>query len=174
MHEIIERIDEAQATADCAQLVTLLQDVVHDGASVGFMRPLSAEVAEHFWRDVIREVGQGDRILLVARHQGRMVGSVQLGLCMRPNGLHRAEVQKLFVHTSARQRGLGRRLMSAIKEEARCRGRSLLYLDTEPGKPAEALYRKLGWTFAGEIPDYFYTPDGQLKATAFFFKRVGS
>jgi acetyltransferase len=87
--------------------------------------------------------------------------------------MHRAEVQKLLVHTCARQRGLGRRLMAAIEEEARCSGRSLLYLDTEPGKPAEALYRKLGWTYTGEIPDYFYTTDGQLKATAFFFKRLG-
>ena len=78
-----------------------------DGASVGFLRPLSSEVAQGYWREVIREVGEESRILLIARRVGALVGSGQLGLCTKPNALHRAEVQKLLVHTRWRRRGIG-------------------------------------------------------------------
>lgn len=74
----IERLTETQARAVLPELVALMQDVVSDGASIGFLAPLSADVAESYWRDVIREVGQQSRILLVARRDGEVVGTVQL------------------------------------------------------------------------------------------------
>ena len=107
MHSI-ERLTEEQARAVLPELVALKQDAVHDGASIGFLAPLSAEVAEAFWRDVIREVGQQSRILLIARRDDEVVGTVQLGLCTRPNGLHRAEVQKLFKDRSAELKPVAR------------------------------------------------------------------
>jgi acetyltransferase len=166
------RLTADQASALLPQLVALLQDVVAGGASIGFLRPLPADVALHFWHDVIGEVARGSRLLLVIREGDQVVGSIQLGLCLKPNGLHRAEVQKLLVHTAARRRGLGRVLMSAVEAEARAVGRSLLYLDTEPDQPAEVLYRKLGWTEAGAIPDYACTPDGRLHPTVLFYKKI--
>ena len=140
----IERLSEAEARAVLPQLVALLQDTVHDGASVGFLRPLAAEVAEQFWLDIIREVGQGSRILLVALREGQIVGTVQLGLCLKPNGPHRAEVQKLMVHTAWRRQGIAKALMSAIEEQARAENRSLLCLDTEADKPAHVALRTVG------------------------------
>ena len=168
----LDRLTEAQALALLPQLVTLLQDAVNDGASIGFLRPLSADIAQRFWHGVISDVNQGSRLLLILRDGSMVVGSIQLGLCLKPNGLHRAEVQKLLVHTSARRQGHARLLMSAIESEARAAGRTLLYLDTEPDQPAEALYRKLGWSVAGAIPDYACTPDGRLHLTVIFFKKL--
>jgi ribosomal protein S18 acetylase RimI-like enzyme len=95
-----------------------------------------------------------------------------LGLCTKPNGVHRAEVQKLLVHTGARRRGIGRELMVAIEEQARLAQRTLLYLDTEPDKPAHELYVRSGWLRAGEIPDYARTPDGRLHSTILFYRRI--
>src|SRR4051812_18892298 len=115
----IRRLSADEAGKVLAQLVTLLQDAVNDGASVGFTQPLPADAAERYWQDAIREVAQGSRILLAALHEGAVVGSVQLGLCTRPNGLHRAEVQKLLVHTRCRRQGIARALMAAIEQEAR-------------------------------------------------------
>src|SRR4051794_17338499 len=109
MH-IIEKFTPEQAEQAQEDLVDLLQDAVHNGASVGFVSPLPQEVARHYWQEVIQDIRQGSRVLLVLRMGGRVAGSVQLGLCMRPNGTHRAEVQKLFVHTSARRQGFGRAL----------------------------------------------------------------
>jgi acetyltransferase len=172
--QTLEKLTEDQARAVQEQLVELLQDAVHDGASIGFVSPLPSDAARRYWQDVIREVGQGTRILMAVRLDGMVVGSVQLGLCTRPNGLHRAEVQKLFVHTKVRRRGLARLLMSSIEEEARRAGRSLLYLDTEPHKPAAAMYRTTGWILVGEIPDFAASPDGDLHGTVFFYKKLAA
>lgn len=170
----IHRLTAVEALAVLPQLVALLTDAVQDGASIGFTQPLSADVAERYWQDVFREVGQGSRILLAARREGAVVGSVQLGLCTRPNGLHRAEVQKLFVHTRWRRQGIARALMAAIEQEAHAARRSLLYLDTQPDKPAEAMYEQLGWIRAGEIPGYACSPDGDLHGTVFFYRTIGT
>lgn len=168
----VEQLTADQSQTLLPQLVALLQDSVNDGASVGFLRPLAEDVAERYWREVIRDVADHSRILLVARQDERVVGSVQLGLCTKPNGVHRAEVQKLLVHTGWRRRGIGRSLMEAVDREARRAQRSLLYLDTEPGKPAHHMYEQTGWVRAGEIPDYARTPDGTLHGTVLFYRRI--
>lgn len=171
--ERIERVyTESEALARMDELVALLQDAVRDGASIGFLWPMDRAVAEGFWRGVARETGEGSRALLLALEDEKVIGTIQLGLCMRPNGLHRAEVQKLMVHTGWRRRGLGNALMGAIEAVAREQKRSLLYLDTEPGKPAEAMYERLGWTRAGEIPDYACTPDGHRHSTVIFYRNL--
>jgi GNAT superfamily N-acetyltransferase len=109
-------------------------------------------------------------LLWVAEAGGQVVGSVQLALCPKENGAHRAEVQKLFVHSSARGQGISSLLMGAAEAEARRRQRSLLVLDTLLGSHAENVYRHLGWTRAGEIPDFATTPDGELFPTVYYFK----
>lgn len=168
----IQKLTASEAQAVLPALVALLQDAVQDGASIGFTQPLSAAVAERYWQDVFREMELGSRILLVARRDGVVAGTVQLGLCTRPNGLHRAEVQKLLVHTQWRRQGMARALMAAIEQQARAAQRSLLYLDTEPHKPAAAMYEQTGWIRAGEIPGYACSPDGHLHGTVFFYRTI--
>ncbi len=168
----IERLTAAEALTLLPDLIALLRDAVSGGASVGFVLPLSDGVAEKFWRGVIAQVADGSRILLVSRKDGVVIGSVQLDLCTKPNGRHRAEVQKLLVHTSARRQGLGARLMQAVESEAQADRRSLLVLDTEPGRPADTMYRKMGWQVGGEIPDYALDPEGEPHPTVLFYKRL--
>jgi len=168
-----ERITAPQAQAILPQLVALLQDGVQHGASIGFLRPLAADSAEQFWQEVIRDVAAGARILLVLRDGDRIAGSVQLGLCLKPNGRHRAEVQKLMVRHARRGRGLGQALMQRAEAEARAHGRRLLFLDTSVGEGgAVRFYERLGYTLAGSIPDYAADPDGQLRPNAIFYKQL--
>lgn len=156
------------------QLVTLLQDAVNDGASIGFLPPMSRHDAEDYWRSAIAAVADGSRVLLVASRGDEIVGAAQLDLCLRANGLHRAEVSKVMVHTGARRRGIGRALMLMLESEARHHGRTTLVLDTRKGDPSEALYASLGWAKAGEIPNYARSANGELHATAFYYKLLGS
>ena len=152
-------------------LIELLRDSVEGGASVGFLAPLKPELAAAFWNDMLREAATPSRVLLIATAEnGDVAGSVQLALGQKENGRHRAEVQKLLVHTRYRHRGLGRRLMNAIEHEAKQRGLTLLYLDTIEGELAEQLYIKLGYVRLGEIPNYASFPDGRLWATVIFYK----
>ena len=131
----------AVVAAEIDMLAELLRAVVNAGASVSFFTPFSIEEARRFWVDkVLPEIRAGKRRVVVARLDGRIVGTVQLELEMPPNQQHRAAVAKLLVHPADRRRGIGRALMIALEEIARSEGRTLLTLDTVSGSSAELLY----------------------------------
>jgi acetyltransferase len=153
-------------------LIALLQDSVHGGASVGFLAPVTAETAQRHWQGVFDQLAGNVRLWVARDADGRVLGSVQLELCGKENGRHRAEVQKLFVHSAERGRGIASQLLQSVEAYAREHGRTLLVLDTLKGSHAEAMYRRQGWQFVGYIPDYAGHPDGVLEATAVFYKRI--
>jgi len=170
----IEPLGPGAVSPVVEMLVPLLQDVVDDGASIGFLPPLGAEEARQYWESVEGAVQAGGRLLWVARQpDGRVVGSVQLDLEKRANGDHRAELIKLMVHTAARRRGIARDLMRAAEAEAKRLGRTTLFLDTRLGDPSEILYRGLGWQFAGSIPRYARSANGALDANAIYYRLLG-
>lgn len=172
---LIEPLPLPATNADVTRLAELLTACVHGGASIGFLAPLPPAEAEAYWAKVIADCAQGARLIFVARDPGtgRIVGSGQLALETRANGRHRAEVQKLLVQPSHRERGLATRLMTAIEDAARNRALRLLFLDTSTGPGgATAFYDKRGYTLAGGIPDYAMDPDGRLVANAIFYKSL--
>jgi GNAT superfamily N-acetyltransferase len=154
------------------QLASVLVDCVEGGASVSFMAPFTQEDGLAFFRKVAASVACGDTVLLAAKLEERIVGTVQLGLDTPPNQPHRADVKKMLVHRTARSRGIGAALMAAVEDEAKRRGRWLLVLDTVPGMSGYRLYQRAGWTEVGTIPDYALLPDGRLCDTAVFWKRL--
>ncbi|KPJ82138.1 MAG: hypothetical protein AMJ58_02515 [Gammaproteobacteria bacterium SG8_30] len=166
----VRKVDEP-GERELEGLCTLLIDAVHGGASVGFLAPLSHQAARQYWLEVTGQIAVG-RILWIAESHGAILGSVQLDPCRRENGRHRADVQKLLVLTTCRGRGVASALMAALEAHAAGDGRSLLVLDTIAGSAAECVYRHLGWQRVGEIPDYAAMPDGELRATAYYFKRL--
>jgi len=166
----ITRLDKGQAAAAQSQLASLLEDAVAHGASVSFVPPLDRGDALAFWAKVTAGVADGTRTLLVAHDGGGLVGTVQFENASVQNGAHRAEVQKLLVHTRCRRRGIAGLLMLALEREARAAGKKLLILDTVRGDAAEPLYRKLGWIEVGVIPDYAITRDGFVDTVVFYKK----
>lgn len=172
----IARFSDLQLQARHREFESLLVDAVTNGASIGFMLPLEPEEAVAYWRRVAAEVSSGSKVLVAALGaDGTLLGSGQLALESRANGRHRAEVQKLMVRHSLRGRGVGGAIMRQLEVEARAAGRSLLFLDTSVGASgAVAFYEKLGYTFAGGIPDYARDPDGKLSANAIFYKRLAA
>lgn len=167
MPDEFELVQIKELTAQsCALLAPLLIAVVEDGASIGFLPPLSEEEAIRYWRGV---PGPGVKLWVMYRGD-EPVGSVQLHLALKENGLHRAEIAKLMVHPAARRNGLARRLMEAAEACAREEGRSLLVLDTREGDPANLLYQSLGYIQAGRIPRYARSANGELDTTCFYYK----
>jgi GNAT superfamily N-acetyltransferase len=160
------------AEADLRELASVLVDCVEGGASVSFMAPYSQEQALGFFRKVATSVAAGDTVLLAARLEGRIVGTVQLGLDTPPNQPHRADIKKMLVHRTARGHGIGAALMAQVEHEARRRERWLLVLDTVPGENGHRLYKRAGWTETGVVPDYAMFPDGRLCDTAIMWKRL--
>jgi GNAT superfamily N-acetyltransferase len=76
------------------------------------------------------------------------------------------------VHREVRRRGIARRLLAAVEDVARREGRTLLVLDTISGSDADRLYRSLGWTEVGSVPNYAAMPDGPLAPTTFFYREL--
>ena len=164
--------DGVRAVAD--QLADVLHDCLKHGASVGFLPPFGVADARRFWLNVALQVDRGERTLFVARDSdGIVCGTVQLALAMPANGAHRADVNKMLVHTRMRRQGVGRRLLLAAEDRARALGRTLLVLDTWVGSGAQHLYAGLGYRTCGDIPDYAILEGTTLGATRVMYKLLG-
>ena len=168
---MIERLIPPVADSDFRSLAQLLVDAVESGAAVSFLPPLTLERAENWWRRTVSESRPG-AMFLVARDVEGIVGAVQLHPAWAPNQPHRAEIVKLLVHRRGRRMGLGSRLMQTIEDAARRAGLRLLTLDTKRGEAAERLYRRLGWTAVGTIPNFALDPDGTPHDTVIFYKEL--
>lgn len=171
---IVEELDAPAAEAALPALADILHGCVHGGASVGFILPFAPEDSAQWWRaKVLPAVAAGERRLLVARREGRILGTAQLDLDTPPNQRHRAEVCKVLVHPDARRQGLGRALMQAMEPIARAEGRSLLTLDTVAGSAAQPLYESLGYVLVGVLPGWARAArEDRLEGTAIMYKRL--
>ena len=168
----VRALSPDEAVAAIPALSEILIDCVHGGASVSFQPPLDSERASQFWRKVADGVAAGTTILLVAEHEAKLAGTVQVQFAPQENQPHRADVAKMLVHSRARGQGLGAALMHAAEAAARSAAKTLLVLDTETGSVAERLYSGLGWTRVGVIPGYALTPCHGLNDTTFFYKKI--
>jgi len=136
------------------------------------MHPLATETARAFWTKSLAAADAGERVVLGAHMDGRLVGTVTLLLDCPPNQPHRGEIPKMMTRVSYRGRGIARALMLEAQRIARERGRTLLTLDTASEDGAGPFYDKLGFVRVGEIPDYAYKPHGGLCGTIIYYKRL--
>lgn len=151
------------------ELSEFLIQVVEDGGSVGFLPPLELVDAMNYWEEVL----DPNVLLFVAKRNNRIIGSIQLHICTKPNGLHRAEIAKLMTHPHYRRNGVGRLLMEKAEEIAVKEKKSLLVLDTREGDPSNLLYNSLGYIQAGKIPNYAKSVNGELHGTNIYYKTLG-
>lgn len=163
-----EPVAEHRAASLVADLAELLVDCVAEGFSVGFLAGVLRDEAAAWWRGALARPGTLTWAAFDDHH--RAVGCVQLTMAPEPTGQHRAEVNKLLVHRRARGQGVASTLMAVLEREARARGRTLLMLDTETGRPAEAIYRRWGWKPYGVVANHAALPDGRLAPSTFMTK----
>jgi ribosomal protein S18 acetylase RimI-like enzyme len=164
--EIIELKEFTSETLE--ELSLLLMDVVNLGASVGFLAPLSLEDAKEFWSKVLSD----EVILFVGKVDGKIIGTIQLHLCMKQNGKHRAEIAKLLVQPNVRRMGIGKALMETAERRAVEEKRSIIILDTRAGEVSNLLYKSKGYIEAGRIPKYAESTEGGLHDTVIYYKNI--
>src|SRR3982074_987417 len=153
-------------------LSEILAETVASGGAVSFMHPLAVEVAHTFWSGSLAAAARGERIVLGAFDDERLVGTVTLLLDCPPNQPHRAEIAKLMTRISHRGRGVAKALMAAAESMAVERARALLVLDTAAEGGASGLYERLGFQLAGVIPDYAFKAPGGLDGATIYWKRT--
>lgn len=166
----IERVDVA-SDGVVQELAAMLVDAVRSNAGISFMAGLRLDEAAAWWHTTLT-ASPPRAVVLVARDEKGIVGTVQLQPAWAPNQPHRAEVAKLIVHRRARRRGIARALMHELERHAREQRFTLLVLDTCKGTAAEQLYSSLGWTRVGEVPHFALNPDRTWCDTVFFYKQL--
>ncbi|HYZ73085.1 MAG TPA: GNAT family N-acetyltransferase [Chthoniobacterales bacterium] len=155
-------------------IAEILHACVHDGANVGFVLPFDLNQARSFWvQKVLPGLVANTRVVLAAKVDDQVTGTVQLNLDTPPNQPHRADVSKLLVHPEYRMLGVGRALMEQIESYGINAGRRLLTLDTATDI-AEKLYIALGYERAGHIPGYAREPnEDRFVGTTIMYKVLG-
>ena len=168
----IERFSADDIRAHKDELIELLRDAVDGGSSVNFIAPLDLRISAAFWERISGEVAASHRIVLGALEDNQVVGCAHLVLATQPNGVYRAEVQKVLVLSRCRRQGIATRLMQAIEDEARAANRRLLVLDTEKGGGAEKLYERVGYIRVGVIPQFALDSTGSQFLDAVWFYKL--
>jgi len=153
-------------------LSLLLEDSVNNGASIGFLAPIEKNEVLNYWREVNHKLAQGNSRLWIAIQQGKIVGSVQLSLVSKKNGVHRAEVEKLMVLTTARKQGIAKLLLNKLENFSKEKSLRLLVLDTREGDVSELLYSKIGFVRVGVIPNYVVSSNGNYDGTVIYYKKL--
>src|ERR1700740_3192821 len=155
----IFRLDGDGLVQHLDTIAEILHACVHDGANVGFVIPFDLNQARAFWvQKILPGLVANTRVVLAAKVDHQVAGTVQLNLDTPPNQPHRADVSKLLVHPKYRMLGVGRALMEQIESYGIEAGRRLLTLDTATDIAAK-LYVSLGYERAGHIPGYAREPN---------------
>ncbi|MFL6125097.1 N-acetyltransferase family protein [Actinophytocola sp.] len=141
----------------------VLHDVVAAGGAVGYLSPPSqAEVDE--WLDgVLADIRAGDGALVLATVEG-VVEAMGTWRREKPQVFrHTAVVGKVMAHPSARGRGLGRHVVSALIDDARRTDLELLVLGVRGNNHGTIqLYEELGFREWGRLPNRIVVGDDRF------------
>lgn len=88
-------------------------------------------------------------------------GAPAAGFFLSRYGYEEEELLLFAIDPAWRRRGLGLTLLQKFAAAAKARGAHRLLLEMRRGNPAEALYRRFGFTPIGERPNYYRSRDGQ-------------
>ncbi|MFE9257439.1 GNAT family N-acetyltransferase [Streptomyces sp. NPDC006879] len=133
----------------------ILADLVDAGAALGWVEPPSRTEVAKLLGHLVAAVQAGDAALRVAYLDRRLVGFGYWLRYARPTHRPHADLEKIAVDAAFHGRGVGRALTSALIADARKAGIEVLTLDAR-GDNANALhlYRSLGFTEYGRLPDF--------------------
>lgn len=128
----------------------------------------TASVAERepfpmtWWEGRVKDGDEAEEIVVGAFDDGRLVGVAGLQFEQRPKLRHKAFLYGMYVHADYTNRGLGRRLVEAVLDEARRRPgiRTVSLTVTEGNREAVALYIKCGFATFGVEPFAMALDDG--------------
>jgi ribosomal protein S18 acetylase RimI-like enzyme len=141
----------------------VLHDVVADGGAVGYLEPPSRTQVDSWLDEVLADVRAGNGALVLVRVDG-VVEAMGTWLRERPPVFqYTAEIGKVMAHPSARGLGLGRRVLSALIENAKLADLELLTLGVRGNNHGTIqLYEELGFREWGRLPNRIVVGDDRF------------
>lgn len=158
----IRRLAAAEVLERKAEFEELLRDAVESGGTVGFILPMTEDKLDRYWSGVARDLESGERELLAAFVDGKVVGALQISYEKAESVRHRADLQKLMVHSAHRRIGAAKALLFTAFQRMPLLGLAMYTITTLTDGPAETLVRGLGFTRYGVMPHYGVLPTGEL------------
>ncbi|RDI19709.1 GNAT family N-acetyltransferase [Lentzea flaviverrucosa] len=137
-----------------AEIHAVVHDVVAAGGAVGYHEPPTYDRISTWLDTVLKQVRDGDAAFTAATVDGvvRAVGLWRRGSTAVFQ--HRAEVQQIMAHPSARGLGLGKRVMEGLVANAREQGIEIVMLGVRGNNHgAIELYESLGFRECGRMPN---------------------
>ena len=142
------------------EVMALVVDLVAAGAALGWVDPPSTEEVRALLMSVAEDVETGEAALVLARVDGAVVGLGYWRRYVRPTYRLHADLERVAVRADQHRRGLGRRLTTALIEQARREEIEQLTLDLRADNtPAISLYGSLGFREYGRLPDFVAVGD---------------
>lgn len=140
------------------QLRTEIHSVVHDvvaaGGAVGYHEPPTFDRISQWLDDVLKQVRNNDAAFATAVVDGTVRA---VGLWRRGSTAvfqHRAEIQQIMAHPTARGLGLGKLVMQGLVQNARSTGMEVAMLGVRGNNHgAIELYESLGFRECGRMPN---------------------
>jgi len=145
------KIEIRKAAAEDAEIIAPLFDAYR----MFYNQPPDIDGALQF---VEKRLQQNESVIFIAFINNKAIGFIQLYPVFTSVGMQRAWLlNDLFIHPSARGKGVGTSLLDAAKEFARTVKSKWLMLQTaNDNYSAQALYKKNGWK---KETDLFYRFD---------------
>ncbi|MFI9205516.1 GNAT family N-acetyltransferase [Streptomyces sp. NPDC053048] len=133
----------------------ILADLVSGGAALGWVEPPSRDEVAELLDHIVTAARAGDAALRAAYVDRRLVGFGYWLRYARPTHRPHADLEKIAVDAAAHGRGFGRALTAALIADAGKAGIEVLTLDARGDNTnALRLYRSLGFTEYGRLPDF--------------------
>lgn len=168
-HTLAVEIAQALSDHDLQDLCEATNAAIIEGGGFGWVGSQDRAVLARHFRGVLLVP---DRVLLLARLDGVVVGSAQLVRPPRNNEAQAfaAQLTHAYLAPYARGFGLARRLVGRVEEQAASMGIRVLNLDVrETQAIAIKLFEDLGYVRWGTHPAYARV-DGRTVAGHFYYK----
>ncbi|MBB4904756.1 GNAT family N-acetyltransferase [Actinophytocola algeriensis] len=153
-----------EASEDLRAVVhRVLHDVVADGGAVGYPDPPARAETDAWLDDVLADTRRRDGAIVLARVDGVVQAMGTWRRERSPVFRTSAEVAKVMAHPVARGLGLGRRVVSALVDDAGKAGLELLTLGVRGNNHgASQLYEELGFREYGRLPNRIVVGDDRF------------
>ena len=149
------RLATTLSSRELDQAHSLLAELVHGGAAIGWVEPPSREDVGSLLDVVLAGARTGDAACAIAERDGELAGIGYWERYRRPTNRVHADLARLAVARDAHGQGIGRSLMVALIAAARAAAIEQLTLDFRADNDAaRALYEALGFEQYGRLRDF--------------------
>jgi len=154
------------------QIRRLFNAVLETETVIGFPAPLENGESQGFFDELAQDVRLRRKDLLLVRAPNEsVVAMLLLSQNAQPNCRHIAELSKCIIQPEYRGQGVLDGGVKALAERCREIGVDVLTMDVRKGSRAEKIWRLLGFTPFGELPDYARVA-GKVEAGVYMWARA--